>query len=40
MLCEAFRTVNKKMRDKFERGDIVEATVLRWVVPPSLHYTR
>ena len=30
MLCEAFRTVNKKMRDKFERGDIVEATVLRW----------
>ena len=30
MLCEAFRTVNKKMRDKFEHGDIVEATALRW----------
>lgn len=30
MLCEAFREVNTKMRDKFERGDIVEATVLRW----------
>ena len=30
MLREAFRSVNKKMRDKFERGDVVEATVLRW----------
>ena len=30
MLCEGFRTVTKKMREKFERGDIVEATVLRW----------
>lgn len=30
MLCDAFRSVNKKMREKFERGDIVEGTVLRW----------
>lgn len=30
MLCEAFREVNKKVREKFERGDVCEATVLRW----------
>lgn len=30
MLCEAFREVNVKMREKFERGDICQSTVLRW----------
>ena len=30
MLCEAFREVNVKVREKLERGDVCEATVLRW----------
>ncbi len=30
MLCEAFREVNMKVREQYERGDICKATVLRW----------
>nr|WP_289832986.1 site-specific integrase [uncultured Muribaculum sp.] len=30
MLCEAFREVNVKVREKLERGDVCKATVLRW----------
>ena len=30
MLCEAFREVNVKVREQYERGDICKATVLRW----------
>ena len=30
MLCEAFREVNKKVKDKNERGDICDGTRLRW----------
>lgn len=30
MLCEAFREVNQKVREKEERGDVCKATLLRW----------
>lgn len=30
MLCEAFREVNIKVREQYERGDLCKATVLRW----------
>lgn len=30
MLCDAFREVNVKVREQYERGDICKATVLRW----------
>ena len=30
MLCEAFRELNKKVKDRNERGDICEGTRLRW----------
>lgn len=30
MLCEAFREVNVKVREQYERGDLCKATVLRW----------
>lgn len=30
MLCEAFRELNKKVKDKNDRGDICEGTRLRW----------
>ena len=30
MLCEAFRELNKKVKDRNERGDICEGTRRRW----------